>query len=216
MKEKIALVIGATGATGTEIVKQLLEDSYYQEVHIFVRRAIDLAHTKLKVHEVDFNQINTWKEKIQGDVLFSALGTTLKTAGSKEAQFKIDYTYQHDVAKAASENEVPTLVLVSSVGASSKSPFFYPKIKGQLEEAVNQMNFSKVLIFQPPMLDRGEFKRKNEEFGIKVIGFFNKLGILKSQHPMKVSFLAQKMIKASKLSSTKKIEVFPPKSIFNL
>ena len=96
---------------------------------------------------MDFEQLDSWKEKLKGDVLFSAMGTTLKTAGSKDAQYQIDYNYQHDVAQAASENGVASLLLVSSVGSSSKSPFFYPKIKGQLEDAVSQMNFKQVHIF---------------------------------------------------------------------
>ena len=75
------------------------------------------------------DDIDGWKEKLKGDELYAAMGTTLKTAGSKEAQYKIDYTYQFEVAKAAAENEVSTLLLVSSTGSSSKSPFFYPKIE---------------------------------------------------------------------------------------
>ena len=213
---KKALVIGATGATGSALVAQLLDNDNYQEVHIFVRRKVELKNPKLHLHIVDFDAINSWKEKLKGDELYAAMGTTLKTAGSKEAQYKIDYTYQFEVAKAAAENEVPTLLLVSSTGSSSKSPFFYPKIKGQLEDTVSQLNFKQVNIFQPPMLDRGSFLRSNEKSGIKFLNMVNKLGILRSQMPMPVDFLAKQMIRVANRDSEVKVKKYNPKQIWRL
>ena len=216
MDTKIALIIGATGATGSELVKQLLEDNHYSQVHIFVRCKPDLEHQKLHTHAVDFDQLDTWKDKLKGDVLFSAMGTTLKIAGSKAAQYKIDYTYQHDVAQAAAHNRVPSLLLVSSVGSSSKSPFFYAKIKGQLEDTVSKLNFKQVCIFQPPFLDRGEFLRDNEKSGIKIMGLLNKLGILRSQRPMAVAFLAKQMIGVSNRMNNQRGMTYGVKDIWSL
>ena len=216
MNSKTALIIGATGATGSALVKQLLNNDSYGAVHVFARRQGDLEHDKLQWHVVDFEQLDTWKEKLKGDVLFSAMGTTLKTAGSKDAQYQIDYNYQHDVSKAASENEVASLLLVSSVGSSSKSPFFYPKIKGQLEDAVSQMDFKQVHIFQAPMLNRGSFLRSNEKSGIKVLNLVNKLGVLRSQMPMPVDFLAKQMIRVSNRESDAKVKKYNPKQIWKL
>ncbi len=213
---KTALVIGATGATGTALVAQLLDNDNYQEVHTFVRRKVELKNPKLQVNVVDFDDIDDWKENLKGDELYAAMGTTLKTAGSKEAQYKIDYTYQFEVAKAAAENKVPTLLLVSSTGSSSKSPFFYPKIKGELEDAVSQLNFRKVHIFQPPMLDRGSFLRSNEKSGIKFLNMVNKLGILRSQMPMPVDFLAKQMIRVANRESNSKVKKYNPKLIWKL
>jgi uncharacterized protein YbjT (DUF2867 family) len=213
---KKALVIGATGATGTALVTQLLDNEKYGEVHIFVRRKVDLKNPKLHLHIVDFDEIDNWKEKLKGDELYEAMGTTLKTAGSKEAQYKIDYTYQLEVAKASAENQVPTLLLVSSTGSSSKSPFFYPKIKGKLEDAVSQLNFKQVHIFQPPMLDRGSFLRSNEKSGIKFLNMVNKLGILRSQMPMPVDFLAKQMIRVANRDSDTKVKKYNPKQIWKL
>jgi uncharacterized protein YbjT (DUF2867 family) len=216
MMNKKALIIGATGATGTSLLKQLLDNEHYDFVDVFARKEASFTHPKLTWHVVDFNAIETWKDKLKGDVLFSAMGTTLKVAGSKDAQFKIDYTYQHNVAEEASKNGVPTLLLVSSVGSSSKSPFFYPKIKGQLEEAVCKMDFNTVHIFQPPFLDRGTFLRNNEKSGIKFLNIVNKLGILRSQMPMPVSFLAKQMIRVSYRESDAKVKTYNPKQIWKL
>ena len=145
------------------------------------------------------------------------MGTTLKVAGSKKAQFKIDYTYQHDVAQEASKNSVPTLLLVSSVGSSSKSPFFYPKIKGQLEDAVKPLKFNTIYILQPPFLIRQKEKmRSNEKSGIKIIQSLNKIGLLKSQKPLEVAILAKKMILLAKKETDEKYNVINPSKIFQL
>ena len=77
-----ALVIGATGATGKDLVNKLLQDKDYEEVDIFVRKPLDIENPKLKTHLVDFENPDSWKNLVNGDVAFSCLGTTLKAAGS--------------------------------------------------------------------------------------------------------------------------------------
>src|SRR5918994_4181591 len=113
-----ALLVGATGATGKDLLELLLKDDAFHRVDIFVRRNLDLQHEKLKTHVIDFDKPYEWNQLVNGDVLFSCLGTTLKVAGSKEAQWKIDYDYQYQFAKAARENGMHSYVLVSSGFAS--------------------------------------------------------------------------------------------------
>jgi uncharacterized protein YbjT (DUF2867 family) len=193
-----ALIIGATGATGKDLLELLLQDTEIEQVLIFVRRALNLTHEKLKIHIIDFDKPEEWKTLVLGDVLFSCLGTTLKIAGSKEAQWKVDYEYQYQFAKIAKENNVNSLVLVSAANASSKSSIFYSKMKGQLEDAVRALHFSKLIIFNPPLLLRAETDRKMEIYGAKVLGFLNKLGIFRSQTPVTTKQLAKAMIELSK------------------
>lgn len=95
-----------------------------------MRRDLGLRHEKLKIHVIDFDKPKQWKHLVKGDVLFSCLGTTLKAAGSKEAQWKIDYEYQYQFAKAARENDVDKYVLVSTSLASPDFLFFYTRMKG--------------------------------------------------------------------------------------
>ena len=147
MSKLHALVLGASGATGQELVNFLLADSNYDKVTIFVRREVNLQHEKLNIHHIDFSKLIEYKELVKGDVLFSALGTTLKDAGSKEKQYLVDYTYQYEFAKMASDNGVNIYSLVSSLGANKNSPFYYPKIKGKLEESVKLLNFKIIQIF---------------------------------------------------------------------
>ncbi|WP_288445783.1 NAD(P)H-binding protein [uncultured Chryseobacterium sp.] len=196
-----ALVIGATGATGKDLVNQLLNDKEFDEVDIFVRKPVDIQNEKLKVHVVNFENPDEWKDKVKGDVAFSCLGTTLKDAGSKEAQKKVDFDYQYEFAKAAKENQVEDYILVSAYGANPQSKIFYSKMKGELEEAVKQLHFNKITIFKPGMLERKGSERTGEVLGSRIIKFANKLGLLESQKPLPTNILAKAMINSSKIKS---------------
>lgn len=217
MKDLTALVIGATGATGKELVKLLLEDESFASVKIFIRKEIDLTHQKLEKHLVDFERSADWKNDLRGDVLFSALGTTLKQAGSEAAQYKVDFTYQFETAKAAADGGVENYVLVSSTGADSKSFFFYPRMKGELEETVKTLGFQRIHIFQPGILDRnGNDQRPMENLGLTAIKALNSVGLFKSQTPMPVKTLAEKMIKVSKSAPSEKVNYYKLNEIFDL
>lgn len=192
-----ALVIGATGATGKDLVSLLLQEEQYEQVDIFVRRDPAIHHPKLKVHIVDFNHIEQWQNLLQGDVLFSAMGTTRKQAGSKEAQWIIDYDYQYNTVQAAKENGVQTLELVSSINANAQSSLFYPRMKGALEDAVLALGFPKVVILRPPSLIRKGTDRFGEPQSVAILQFLNKFGILKSWEPMPTEMVAQAMIQTS-------------------
>lgn len=196
-----ALVIGATGATGKDLVNQLLNDKEFDEVDIFVRKPVNIQNDKLKVHVVNFEKPEEWKDRVKGDVAFSCLGTTLKDAGSKEAQKKVDFDYQYEFAKAAKDNEVEDYILVSAYGANPQSKIFYSKMKGELEEAVKQLHFNKITIFKPGMLERKDSERTGEVLGSRIIKFANKLGLLESQKPLPTDILAKAMINSSKIKS---------------
>ncbi|MFN1216269.1 NAD(P)H-binding protein [Chryseobacterium kwangjuense] len=196
-----ALVIGATGATGKDLVKQLLNDKEFDEVDIFVRKPVDIQNDKLKVHVVNFDRPEDWKDMVKGDVVFSCLGTTLKAAGGKDAQKKVDYNYQYEFAKVAKENDVEDYILVSAYGANPTSKIFYSRMKGELEEAVKQLHFTKITIFKPGMLERKDSERTGEVLGSRIIKFANKLGLLESQKPLPTDILAKAMINSSKIKS---------------
>ena len=210
-----ALLIGATGATGTDLLEKLLNDATFDEVTIFVRKPIAVTNDKLMVHVVDFDQPEEWKHLVKGDVAFSCLGTTLKTAGSKEAQRKVDYDYQYNFAKAAKENNVAHFILVSSYGANSKSSIFYSRIKGELEDAVQTLRFHKTTIFNPGMLQRKNTDRSGEVVMEKVLQFINMLGLFKKHKPLSTDVLAQAMINSAK-NHTNSYNVIKLNDIHNL
>ena len=209
MKNLHALVLGATGATGQELVKLLLNDPDISKVSIFVRKKLNITHIKLTVHEINFSKLKNYKEIIKGDILFSVLGTTRRDAGDKQKQYLVDYHYQYEFAKIASENGLMYYSLVSSIGANKNSYFFYPKMKGDLEEAVKCLNFRVVQIFQPPSLIRPPHLIRNvEKLSLFILKIFNYFGFLKLFKPISVFDLAVKMIREIKASKTKKISTY--------
>jgi uncharacterized protein YbjT (DUF2867 family) len=199
---KTAVVIGATGLVGTSLVKRLCEDVYFQKVVIFHRKVTGVSNAKIEEHIIDFDSIDEWRHLIKGDVLFSALGTTINNAGSKEAQYLVDHTYQFRFAKIASENGIKTYVLVSSAGANQKSSLFYLRMKGELEKDVAKLNFESTYFIRPNLL-MGQRKkvRLGEFFSEKILLFLNALGILSSQKPIYANDVAETMILASKENS---------------
>jgi len=215
MKKLHALVLGASGATGRELVQLLLDESNFNQVSIFVRTAPKTSDEKLKIYKIDFTKLIEYKDLIKGDILFSALGTTKKDAGGKKEQYLVDYTYQYEFAKLASDNGVVSYSLVSSTGANAKSLFFYPRIKGALEEAVKKLNFKKIDIFQPPMLIRQpDLMRAGEKSGIKFLNAINKIGFLKSQKPLNVKDLAVKIVSFAMLKNQFGVTTYQPKDLF--
>ena len=215
MNDKLhALILGATGATGKELVNELLKNPNFYKISVFGRRVPDIENKKLFKYKIDFSELNKIKKLLSGDVLFSALGTTLKQAGGKKQQFLVDYTYQYEFAKIAVENGTKNYSLVSSTGADKNSFFFYPKIKGELEESIKKLPFNKIQIFQPPTLIRQPaLARKGEKIGIKVFNKLNKIGLFKSQKPLPVKILAKIMISRALSKNSNRIEIFSTQDI---
>jgi len=202
---KTAIIIGATGLTGQALLNQLLHDDYFNHVVMFVRKKIEIAHTKLTQHCIDFNTLDLYKDLIKGDVVFCCMGTTIKTAGSQEAFKKVDYTYPTEFAKLAKQNNVNIFCLQSSLGADAKSTNFYLKVKGETEQALEQLHFNSFATFRPSMLlgDRTEF-RLGEKIGKVVMQglSFAFVGKLKRYKAIHVNQVASAMIKQVKLNTT--------------
>lgn len=206
--KQIANVIGATGLVGEQLIKQLLDGSEFNEVRIFVRRKTGLSHPKLKEFLIDFDQPESWASLLQGDVLFSTLGTTLKTARSKENQYKVDFTYQYEFARIAAQNRIPKYVLVSSLGANSKSLVFYSRMKGELDDAVCLLPFQKIVIFRPSILDGNRKEnRPAEKLSLHMMRSVSRY-ILKKYRPTPVPLLVERMIDFSldKVSGVRIVE----------
>lgn len=197
-----AILIGATGATGKELLQLLLQDSTITEVTALVRKPLPQQHEKLKVHVINFDRPDQWQSLVLGDMAFSCLGTTLKAAGSKEAQRKVDYEYQLAFAKAARQNNVRRFILISAGMANAKSLVFYSRMKGELEQAIRTLNFDSLTMFRPGLLSRPQTDRSGEKISESVLRFFNKLGLLKKMAPLPVHLLAKLMLRYGKQTNT--------------
>ena len=211
----IANVIGATGLVGKALVPQLLNDERFEKVRIFVRRDTGLKHPKLEQFIVDFGKPETWEKQLTGDVLFSALGTTLKQAGSKEKQWEIDFMFNLNFAQKAKENGIENYVLVSSIGANAKSAIFYTKMKGELDEAVSKIGFNNLVILRPASLTGPrENRRYAEEISVPVLNFLTRF-MMKNYRPISGETVAKAMINAVFSKNTEKT-IYEGGEVFNL
>ena len=195
---KKAIVIVATGMVGTQLIKLLTLNDDYNEIVSLLRRKSGVIHPKLTEQIINFDQPETWRNFVTGDVLFSTLGTTIAQAKSKDAQFKVDFSYQFNVAEIAAYQHVSHYVLISSAGANAMSKAFYMNMKGKLDEAVQSLVFETISILRPGQLagERTE-KRLGEKIGLSVMYGLNKLGFFKQYKPITASQLALAMIKAA-------------------
>jgi uncharacterized protein YbjT (DUF2867 family) len=194
-----ALIIGATGATGKDLTQILLQDPDYTQVVLFVRRLSGTSYPKLTEILTDFDNLEAISESINGDVLFSCLGTTLKVAGTKDKQQHIDYEIPLQFAEIAKRNGLSKTILLSAYGASPSSNVFYSRLKGQLEEKIDALAFDSFVIFRPGLLLRKNTDRSGERLSAGVLKFLNSIGILRKFRPMPTSTLAEKLAKAPKI-----------------
>jgi uncharacterized protein YbjT (DUF2867 family) len=194
---KTALLIGATGLVGSHLLDLLLKDPRFNKVKVFTRRSTGKKDEKLEEFVIDFDNVKGWAHQISGDVLFSSLGTTIRKAGSQDAQYKIDYTYQYELANQASQIGIGTYVLVSSAGASPKSKIFYSRMKGELEEAVSKLPFHNIRILQPGILDGQRVEsRPAEKMAIKISKVLTYIPGVKKFRPIHAEIVAKAMINA--------------------
>ncbi|HEV8283222.1 MAG TPA: NAD(P)H-binding protein [Chitinophagaceae bacterium] len=204
MSVKTATVIGATGLIGGELLKFLLNDDYFKTVRVIIRRPFNRGHPKLEKKLVDFNDNDSLLVALDGsDVIFCTVGTTQKKVkGDEQAYRKVDYDIPVHAARFCKMTGCKTFVLVSSVGANSKSGNFYLKLKGEVEDAVKELGIESVHIMRPSMLlgERKEF-RLGEKIGQPIMKAFSFL--LPSKYkPVQARDVAKAMLAASKQNRT--------------
>ena len=167
---RTALLAGATGLVGRELLQGLLADDSVVAVHTLGRRAPEIAHPKLTAHVVDFAALPALPPC---DEVYLALGTTIKAAGSQLAFRAIDHDANLAVAQAARAAGARRLGLVSAMGADPRSSIFYSRVKGEVEEAIAALGYEGVVFARPSMLagDRetlGQPVRGGEQLALHV------------------------------------------------
>ena len=197
--EKTAVIIGATGAVGKEILKEILADNFYNKVYILGRESIVKLGDEERLTKiiVDFENLNFDTSILENADVFASLGTTIKIAGSKENQRKIDVEYTVNFSKLC-EGKVRSFNVVSAIGANSKSKNFYNSLKGELEDKLKVMNLGVLRIFQPSLLiSKRDDKRFLEELFMKVSSVFQLVlkGKAKKYSPIEVSVLGREIVR---------------------
>tara|TARA_B100001146_G_scaffold225228_1_gene248270 strand:+ start:10897 stop:11547 length:651 start_codon:yes stop_codon:yes gene_type:complete len=171
---KTAIVLGATGLTGSELLALLLKDDRFERVKVFTRRPVDVSHPKIEEHIVDLLHLEKEAALFTGDVVFCCIGTTKSKTPDKELYRDIDYGIPVTAAKLCEHNNIRTFVVVSALGADPNSGVFYNRVKGEMEQAVLNKNIPHTYILQPSLIggDRKE-KRFGERLAQRAFSFFS-------------------------------------------
>jgi uncharacterized protein YbjT (DUF2867 family) len=195
-----ALVAGASGLIGKQLIHMLLKDSHYEKVIALVRTGMDLKDPKLEQRKINFQDLEIELRNIKADDIFCCLGTTMKKAGSRNAFHKVDFEYVVNLAHQMKKKDARQFLVVSSMGASTGSVFFYNQVKGEMENALKGLNYLSLHIFRPSLLlgERSE-KRTGEKAGIILAKLFSLLfiGPLKKYRAIESSVVASAMIKTA-------------------
>ncbi|MDK1310234.1 NAD(P)H-binding protein [Pseudoalteromonas ardens] len=193
------ILIGATGLVGKSLLEQLLADSSIEHVKVLARRATGISHPRLSQSIVNFDQLPDDNMFEGYDVLFSCLGTTVKIAKTRAAQYNVDFHMQYRVAELACQSGVKNYVLLSSYGADTQSAVFYSRMKGELDTAVKKLKFEKVSIIRPSVLGGSrESLRIGETLLIGVLGFLSLIPWMKKYRPIDGRCVASAMINAAR------------------
>ena len=172
---KTAIILGATGLTGSILLQRLLDDDSISTIKLFSRSSSKFKSPKIEEYLIDMFQLENETERFAGDVVFCCIGTTKSKTPDKEMYKKIDYGIPVTAAKLAKQNSIATFVVISALGANPESSVFYNKVKGEMERDVLQQNISETYILQPSLIggDRSENRTGESiaQFFAKVFGF---------------------------------------------
>lgn len=201
MSGKTAIIIGATGMVGKQVLAHLLASSVYKQVIAVTRKPI-APHAKLKNLVIDFDKLTSALKDVKADDAFCCLGTTIKQAGTKTAFHKVDYTYNFEFAYVLKQNACQHFLLISSLGAFPKSLVFYSRVKGLLEKDITALNFSRLSIIRPSLLlgDREE-NRLGENLAARFFPLVSPFlrGGLRAIQPIQGKDVAQAMFNIAQL-----------------
>lgn len=172
--QKTAILLGATGLTGGHLLDMLLSDKSYKKVVVFTRRPTKREHPKLEELVIDLLDLKSYQSLFHGEVVFCCIGTTKAKTPNKELYREIDYGIPVDAAELAMQNNIPSFIVISALGANEKSKIYYNRCKGEMEREVLAQGIPHTFILQPSLIvgDREE-KRKGENFAKKILDTFN-------------------------------------------
>lgn len=214
---KTAIIAGASGLVGKLCLFQLLETDQYSRVTALVRKPLPLKHHKLHQLVVDFDHLNDCKDELFANDVFCCLGTTIKVAGSQENFKKVDYYYPLELAVLTKQNGADTFMLISAMGANKDSSIFYNKTKGEIEHAIDTLDFNSFGILRPSLLlgDRNEF-RLGEQIASIVMRVFGWLmvGPLKKYKAIHAGTVAKAMVNIAQDSSHSGMNIYKNDVLF--
>ena len=205
---KTALLFGASGLVGSHLLNQLIKDTNYSKIKLFVRSVTEIIDPKVEIIKTDFNNLQNHKEDVKGDDCFFCIGTTKKNSPNKDEYQRIELDIPKEIAKIVKLNLVNSFIFVSAIYANPNSSGDYVRFKGLVEEELKRLNFPKLALMRPSFLmgDRKE-KRVGEKIGIFVFKLLSPLllGPLKKMRPINAETVAKAMIRAANENLEKNI-----------
>ncbi|MFT7442654.1 MAG: hypothetical protein ACI9Q3_001028 [Maribacter sp.] len=181
--KKTAIILGASGLTGTILLHKLIEDKSYQSIKLFSRSKIEGLPNKVTQFIGDLLELEKFKADFTADEVFCCIGTTAKKTPDKKRYKQIDYGIPVTAAKLAKENNIETFLVISSMGANKRSTIFYNRTKGEMEHAVLKQHIKNTFILRPSLIG-GE--RKEHRIGEKIA-----LVVFKLMQPLLIGNLKQ-------------------------
>ena len=149
-KLKTALLVGATGLVGQQVLDLLLNSPHYAKIKVLVRRPLGKSHPKLEEITYNFDAPNA--DLVAGDDVFCCLGTTMKKAGSKEAFRQVDQKYPVQIGTFARQKGAQKYLIVTAMGANAEASIFYNRVKGEVEEELMALGYPTLHILRPSLL----------------------------------------------------------------
>jgi uncharacterized protein YbjT (DUF2867 family) len=165
---KTALIAGSTGLIGKHLLQLLLDSDRYNKVIALTRSDLP-PHPKLEILKVEFEKLSDWANALVGDDVYCCLGTTMEKARSKDNFYQVDFYYPLFIAKAAQSHAAKQYLLVTALGANKESSIYYNRVKGEVEEAIKQVNFKAIHIFRPSLLLGPREEKRSTESAAKII-----------------------------------------------
>lgn len=197
---RTALVAGASGLVGGHVTRLLLDDPRYDRVTVLGRRDLPFTHKKLVQRVVDFDHLAHVADFPRVHDVFCCLGTTIRRAGS-EAEFRtVDYTYVIELARVALRHRAAQFLVVTAVGADTRSRVFYNRVKGELEDALRRLQFEGLHIFRPSLLVGKRARTRPAEQVAMVLSplvAWMLVGPLARYRPIRAATVARAMVRAA-------------------
>ncbi|GAA4016232.1 oxidoreductase [Hymenobacter fastidiosus] len=198
--QKTALIAGASGLIGSQLLPLLLASDRYAKVIAVGRRPVPHVHPKLDQRILELDHLEEHRLGLIADDVFCCLGTTMRQAGSKEAFYTVDYLYVVKLAAITAANFAAQFMVVSAMGADAGSRIYYNRVKGEMEQAVRRTPFRAIHIFRPSLLlGERDARRTGEQVGAVLLRLLNPLllGPLRKFRPLPAAAVARAMLQAA-------------------
>ena len=195
---KTALIFGSSGLVGKNLLNQIINNSNYSKVKIFVRSSLEISDQKVEIINTDFKDLQKIKNLIIGDDCFFCIGTTKKNSPDKNEYRRVELDLPKKIAQISKSNDIKSFIYVSSGFADPKNSGDYLKFKGLVEEEIKSLNFEKIGILRPSfLLGNRKEKRVGEKIGIFIFKLLSPLffGPIKKMKPIHSEKVAKAMIK---------------------